>query len=269
MILTHTHHQYKLFRMLFFGGLMSSTVFLLPLSGVEFTLPKLVLYSLTAAVGTLWLLLRDDTDTLVFFTKHWIGRFLLFYIFLLLLSVSWSSAPFMSVFGSPPRFEGLMTHLVYISFAVCALCLSQHPRGLRNLNKTLLISNALIVVYGILQMIGADPLNHLWQHSAFLGRTFSSLGHPNALGAFIVLTVPFVTFKAISVQGSKETRLFTLLAIANIIVLLGTASRASVLALVVSTGVFLSLASSLTGSWFARLRGGQRIVALFIAIIIL
>lgn len=243
MILKSGQYQYTVFSSLFFGSMILAALVVAPLQGVAFTLPKVLLYSFAATVGSLWIILRDDVKACDVFRTHWFGRFFMVYAIVTVLSLGWSVMPVVSLLGSAPRFTGILFSLVCIALAVCAMNLAQHPRGLRNVIQTIIVANGLVVAYGMLQLVGIDPFELTWDKDAFLGRIFSSVGQPNALGAYVVLTVPFVVFRAL--EQSINRRMYLLLLVCNIAVLLGTASRAALAGIVVAFIVFANLAPEL------------------------
>lgn len=259
MIIKSSQYQYVIFSTLFFVSIILAAIAVAPLQGVAFTLPKVLLYSFAATVGTLWLILRDDLKACDVLRTHWFGRFFLLFIIVSVLSLGWSVMPVVSLLGSAPRFSGLLFTMVCMALAVCTMNLSQHPRGLRTTVQALIIANALVVTYGLLQLGGADPFDMYWDKEAFLGRIFSSVGQPNSLGAYLVLTLPFVLFRAL--ENAPNRRRYGVLFACNIVVLLGTASRAALAGLLVSGIAFVNLAPTLIQSQISAMAKPHKVIA--------
>ena len=231
------------FSQFFLLGILIGTLAIFPFSGVGFTLPKVLIYAVTAAFGMGWLFLYADVRPLRMLWSHPIGWSFSAFFVILFLSIAWSTMPLISIFGADPRMEGILTYAIYFSLLLCVLCLVQQSAGERNIFRAVIWSNAAVVLYGFFQFIDIDPLRFLWDGNAFLNRTFSLLGQPNTLGTFIVLTLPFV---ALGVHQSKKWRriLLILLCAFNIVVLLGTASRAALLGFIVMFALYVFLMPS-------------------------
>jgi len=219
--------------------IVAGMILIAPIPFFEFVLPKLLIFSLAAFVGTVAVLLRASSEDIAPLLGTWHGKFLLLFILTVFLSITWSVAPVLSIVGASPRFEGILSYSVFFALGLTAMVLSQKQRGMKALLITILISNVLVVFYGFLQLLGLDPLQVFWHSELFLGRLFSTIGQPNFLGQFILLTAPF-TFLAIIKEREWRRLFWTFVAVLNIFVLLGTASRASLLGLLVA-GMFLLL----------------------------
>lgn len=268
MISKSSQYRYLIFSTLFLLGTVLPTFIVLPIPQVGFTLPKIFFFAVTAVIGTMWLLLREDLSALNLFRTERTGQLCLYFIIVLLLSLSWSVMPVVSTLGAAPRFYGLLTYGICFSFMICALCLCQHPRGLRNIILSIVISNAGVVLYGFLQLIHLDPLSFFWDNDAFLGRIFSSLGIPTALASFIVLTLPFVVIKSIKAKG-RDRLFYDTLVLLNFVVIMGTASRAGVLGLIVAIGLFTYSLWPVIRKRILNLTLQQQAITVFIGVMIL
>ena len=120
-------------------------------------------------------------------------------------------------------------HVCVLAVALFTLTLVQSKEGRRTVMRALLLSNALVVLYGALQMLQMDPLAHFWKSEAFLGRIFSFLGHPNSLGQLIVLTAPFLVLAYVQARDRWIRIVVGILFLFNILVLFGTVSRSAML----------------------------------------
>jgi len=148
--------------LLFGAGLVLASWLVVPLPSLAFGLPKILILGFV---------------TLIF----WAGWCLLLFAVVVPLSLLWSVAPLLSFFGSAPRYEGVLTHMLYVTIALLAMLGATTEEGRRILVKTIVIANVGIVAYGVLQVVSLDPLAFLWGSDVFLGRTFSLIGQPNTL----------------------------------------------------------------------------------------
>lgn len=215
---------------LFAVGLVLATWLVVPLPLLSFGLPKLLVLSFVTLVVVISIAFHPAPDLLGRLTGNWAGRWLLLFAVVVPLSLLWSVAPLLSLFGSSPRYEGVLTYMLYIAVAIIGLLAGTTGEGRRILVKTIVIANVGIVAYGMLQVASLDPLAFMWGSEVFLGRTFSLVGQPNTLGLFLVLTIPFVILSAR--LGPKWWRFAGLiLFLLNIVVLLSTVSRSAILGL--------------------------------------
>lgn len=204
----------------------------LPVSTIGFELPKFVALSLGATICALAFVLQP-VDILAIVTRNTAGKALLLFMGIVVVSLLWSVAPLSSLLGVAPRFHGVLTYLSLFSLCLGAAALAGNTKGKKLLVTTFLTSNTAVVLYGVLQILHLDPFSTIWQSEAFLGRIFSTLGHPNALAQCIVLTVPFVALQlARSTQQVYRLWWFVIL-ILNVVVLFSTASRSGLIGLFV------------------------------------
>lgn len=232
------HHRFGILQWLFLAGIPLGTFIILPTTGAGWVLPKLLLFALLGCLTGGLLLIRRERLILPFGGIP--GWFLLAYIVVLLLSPLWSIAPVPSILGASPRFFGLLAHLVVLTIGYASFLLSLSPEGRRTVLIAILFSHIGVVLYGLLQIISLDSFARVWEQGAFLGRPFSTIGQPNALGSFLLLTTPFISLSALQSRGI--TRWWQgMFALAGILLLLLTASRAASLGLGVA--ILLALIS--------------------------
>ena len=216
--------------LLFGAGLVLASWLVVPLPSLAFGLPKILILGFVTLIFCVSLAFHPSLGVLGRLVSHWAGWCLLLFAVVVPLSLLWSVAPLLSFFGSAPRYEGVLTHMLYVTIALLAMLGATTEEGRRILVKTIVIANVGIVAYGVLQVVSLDPLAFLWGSDVFLGRTFSLIGQPNTLGLFLVLTVPFVILSAR--LGPRWWRIAGLiLFLLNIVVLLSTASRSAILGL--------------------------------------
>ena len=212
----------------FCGGIITLSMAFLPVSTLGFELPKLLVLSIIG-LGCSASLFLQKRDVLSRFTATVPGIFFLAFGMVIMLSLLWSVAPSVSLLGASPRFQGVLVHLLYLIVALWVADRMSSARWKAVCVAAFLSANGIVVLYGIVQMVSLDPLAHLWKDEAFLGRIFSGLGHPNTLGQFILLTVPFVTLHWLHAEERIQKMGWAMVLIGNAVVLLGTVSRSALL----------------------------------------
>ena len=223
----HTPARDRVLPWVFTIGMVGGAVAFLPFPSFAFLPPKLPFLGM-AAVSGLLLCLRGAGNTAVLF-RTWAWRFLLLFFAVVFLSPLWSVSLVLSIVGDASRFEGAMAYVLFLALAVTGACLVTLEQGRLLLLRVLTWSAVPVVLYGILQVVGLDPLSSAWQEELFLGRIFSTLGHPNFLGVFLLLTLPFVELRIGERGRGKWFWMGTV--VLGAVVLAGTASRAAFLGL--------------------------------------
>ncbi|HOZ53330.1 MAG TPA: O-antigen ligase family protein [bacterium] len=176
-----TEHPFDLQKMLLFKILLIALVFL-----------SLIKY----------LLIKDKREANVFiwkFTKRywfWPSILLLFF----LISIIWSVNSAISFWGSLDRQFGWVSLALFFLFSFFLssnlLFFENRSKKIRTILLAASFSASLVSVYAILQFFGIDFLT--WNEPAIITkRAFSTLGQPNFLGSFILLTMilPFYFIK--------------------------------------------------------------------------
>lgn len=213
--------------------IVSAAIVFVPFGTLGFVLPKLFCLAVAGVLGVWSVFLHPDRNALTALLSTWAGKLLLLLIVVTILSPLWSIAPLMSIVGAPPRFEGVLASAVSFALALIGIVAIQRQESRKPFLRAIVIANAVVVLYGVLQIVGLDPLAGTWQSEQFLGRVFSTIGQPTTLANFILLTFPFVVVLSFEKRGWRRGVVWTLVAI-NPIVMLYTASRAATLALVLS-----------------------------------
>lgn len=114
---------------------------------------------------------------------------ILIFLGLVLLSTIFSVHPLTSLFGKYRRYDGLLTYLNYgIIFFLAAQFFKDTDR-IRTVAYSMVISAAVISVYGLLQYLGFDFLK--WVSVPFeFDRSFATFGNPTFLGGYLVIILP-------------------------------------------------------------------------------
>jgi O-antigen ligase/tetratricopeptide (TPR) repeat protein len=149
------------------------------------------------------------------------------------VSTTCSLNPRTSWRGEAQSFAGLQTLLAYLAVFLAARALGRPPAARRLLFAVVPVT-AVVVAYALVQWLGLDPLS--WEGlSVFAGhrRPFSTLGHPNFLGAYLALALPLIAFfalRAFADRGYLAGILLVGLGLTSVGVLVLTFSRAAWLA---------------------------------------
>ncbi len=125
-----------------------------------------------------------------------------------------SVCPHTSFYGAHTSYLGLFTLLSYVVlfFATKAFC-----RGIQDARRLLIaavLATAIVGSYAALQVAGLDPIT--WTNESLVGtyvRPASTLGHPNVLAGYLVMTFPLVVFFIGMALGRRNWAMAAVLAI--------------------------------------------------------
>ncbi len=244
------------------------TIIFVPLPSFGFVLPKLLFYSAAGLAGLLIISFAEKPESLAPLYKTQTGKLFLSFFAIVLISPLWSKAPLLSFVGSSPRFEGLMAYFVFFAIALSAFAFARRKRNQSYLIKAIVLSNAFVILYGSLQVLGIDPFIPAWDNEVFLGRTFSTLGQPNFLGLFILLTLPFA-FNRMQESKDRPRAILSSLCLLNLLVLATTASRSALIGFLIVFAIVVVRSEN----WKKQIKASNRIllnltsIALFLILI--
>jgi putative inorganic carbon (HCO3(-)) transporter len=158
------------------------------------------------------------------------------------LSTVFSVYPSISIYGDVFREEGIFTILSYLALTVIFSAVIASKRQLHALLKGLLITVSLISCYALIQYAGYNPTEHfILQFRGIENRPGSTIGNPNFLGKFLVLTVPlFIVYYGISVNRREKLLLLAGCSI-SLCALIVTFTRASWFSLIISLAMLFIL----------------------------
>lgn len=159
-------------------------------------------------------------------------------IFFYVLATFFSVAPEASFWGSYYRLQGLFTFLHYwLLFALIFIFFEKRHVSL--VVKGFMLSGFLVALFGVIQWF-FPSLSGFWDVEFFLGRIFSTLGHPNFLGAFLVFNFPLYLNEIFQNKGiARWISIFGMLIL--LLALFLTLSRAAILGTMIAGFVFLFL----------------------------
>lgn len=134
-------------------------------------------------------------------------------------ALSW--APWVSFFGSYLRQQGFLQFLFYILFFLAGVLFFER-RDLGRISRFIGLGAVLVCVIAVMQRLfgGIDY------------RIFGTMGHPNFLGSYLVIAIPFLVGNC--VLGGKKARFFWIAGLGlAVVTLFLTFSRAAILGLFV------------------------------------
>ena len=174
----------------------------------SFTYPKLVyLYSCTLALVISWLYYRWKGDIRPI-PRNVLYSALAFALWLLLSTTFAIHVP-TAVFGFYGRWQGLLTHLVYIGLFLMAVSL---PLNTRKVLKSFVLAMLLVAIVAITQR-----LNFI--NSPILGaRSFSTIGNAIPMAACLSLAVPFCIYFTVRGKWRVLWGLVTVILLVGVVV---------------------------------------------------
>ena len=204
-----------------------------------YEIPKIVYLTMFLFISVLCIFINLVKNKKIKFRYNkYLYLVLILWFLSLILSTFFSTAPYLSFFGSYTRMQGLFSHLLYLLFFLIFLHLIFDKKFLNKALKMILGVGIFVSLYAFLQRMGID----IYQFSAneiFTGRTFATFGHPNFLGQFLLLPIWIAIFSTKDANNNKNKYLYILSLIILLGALLTTENRASMLGLGFSFIVFI------------------------------
>lgn len=256
--------------------LFLSGIFLVPLlislfgsAYSSFDLIKIVVLRLFGVLILLLTIIREIffpsltwKSFVIFCKKYWLVP--LSFILILGVLVLFSSQTLLSFYGSYARQNGYLSYLLYfLWFALLSFNFfilkekGQLKKMINNIVFSMFLSASLVSLYAILQYFGIDFFK--WRDPAYLTRrAFATLGQPNFLASFLLLTIP-LTFYFFIIWKKIWFKFFALISsVLMIAAVFASASRGGLLALFF--GLFLFTAYKL---FFGSLNKQKKVIISF------
>lgn len=156
------------------------------------------------------------------------------YMTLLILSFLFSVDWEQSLWGERFQRQGLLTGLLYVGFYFLArFSISDMTRLLLWLRLSA-IGATVVALYGVAQKLGMDPI---WSLQDV--RVFSTIGQPNALGAYLGMLTPTTAALAVMSESSSSRAGWSAALLAQLAALVLTLSRGAYLAVAIAGAFFL------------------------------
>ena len=184
--------------------------------------------------------------------------FVVVYLVLGALALALSVDRHTSLYGEPLQQAGFLTSLALIvTYAVARVAVTS-VRRLGSLLTTVAIVGTVVAGYGFVQLAHIDPF---WS-SLPKGRVFSSIGQPNWLAAYLVMTVPITVALMIMAKRKTLSALGAVAVILQVAVVVATGSRSGYLGLATALAI-----GSLLLIWHIRRENRVRAKAIGVAVV--
>ena len=158
-----------------------------------------------------------------------------------------SIAPRWSVWGSYERGQGLLVLLAFVAYAYLIYRYRATYPLEEWIPKAVVLSSVAVVLYGLAQAVGLDPLD--WQVEEGSFPVFSTLGRSNYLAAFLVMAVPLTAGWLATCQRRWQRWAMGLLLLGQGLALLLTRSRGGWLALGATVPIVMTTWGMLRRAW--------------------
>lgn len=176
------------------------------------------------------------------FNKYFYTAF--FVLIFSFITILWSVNPHLSFYGSLERQAGWLNEFyLFLFFIVLTLNLviaKNKSNKIKNLLITSVLSSFVVSFYAVCQFLGWDFV--VWDEPVKeTGRAISTLGQPNFLGSFLLMTIPFSLCLAI---GSKRLYLkivYIFFFIIQLLAIIFSGSRGAWVGLIVASFLILIL----------------------------
>lgn len=178
--------------------------------------------------------------------RHPLVATVLAFMLVLTASTLLSTDRRVSLLGSYERQQGLLTLLTYVTLFLCVTLVLRTRQHVDLLWRALVWASAPVVLYGLLQALGLDPL--AWQSDS-ASPVLSTVGRSNFLGTYLVLIIP-LTWGQLLVARTRAGLM--LLWAGQLACLALTHARGAWLGLAVATLAFALIWASSSGQHHLR-----------------
>lgn len=188
-----------------------------------------------------------------------------------LFSAVFSKQRYFAVHGVSNHFEGLFVHLGYCVAVLYAAYFLRTKEQLKAVINVWNVGILLLLLFGMFQLAGVDVINSklmtwlmfpakFWSKAGTLlnnvfekGRVYVSLYNPNYVGTYAVLVLPVLLSVCLVSEKKWKKMLYLLEAVLLFLCLLGSGARSGLLALCVTTPLFLLLNRGSLKEWKRQL----------------
>jgi len=219
--------------------LVCATVFVVPLAfwpsaNLVFEIPKVAAFRSLVLLICGGIAVTSFFDRkIVFFSEKWVSRFVAAWFLALALATVFSISPWTSFWGSYFRQQGLLQMIFYLAFFGAIVSVLDTEERIRGALKWLCAGAFLSAILAIVHYFG-------WG----IYRAFGTMGHPNFLGSYLVMCLPFFFFWFVKVRGRalKVTVAFSVAVV--LVALFLTFGKAAILGAVSAGLVFIFFGGS-------------------------
>lgn len=171
---------------------------------------------------------------------------LIAYVMICLLATGLSVDPRLSFWGTADDPVATFAVLMGCSFCILLSQTLRTPDQFERIRKGLIIGSVPVIVYGLVQYVGLDPLRWVSDEAS---PVHSTIGRSNFLGSYLAMVIPFTVIPLVySKLPSRQWR-WWLLAILQVLCLVLTLSRGAWLALVLGLTIGLTALAQRWRSW--------------------
>lgn len=243
--MTKTALYDRVLEFLWLSAIVLTPIMFFPFGFLTFELPKIALFRSLVVVMLFIYVLKVILEKRISWPsfdgirQRWFWIFFGGFVLSVIAATLFSIAPQVSFWGSYFRQSGFISFLSYMVFFLLLLLNVRKKEQFKRIFIALLGTASVVALIGILQKF-VPAFSGFWDVDLFLGRIFSTLGHPNYLATYFVLIFPF-TFALFlerkdgsTIQNSSLRKIFSgVLFVLMFFALLLTEGRAGILAFVV------------------------------------
>ncbi|MBD3330175.1 hypothetical protein GF354_01435 [Candidatus Peregrinibacteria bacterium] len=220
-----------------------------PLGFNIFELPKLHFLAGFFAISLVYIIiefLRKGEFSFPF--NKYVYGFLGVWLVSLILSTIFSVAPELSFWGSYNRVLGLYSHFIFIGIFVIFLGIFKDKDKVKSFFIFLCLIAAITSIIAILQQFGFYGMSENLDTNEYVGRSFSTLGHPSFFGQFLLLPIWAGLYLSFD-KEQKNRKYFVPLVFLLILCLLLSENRASLLGLMISVSILVLILGKIKKSY--------------------
>ena len=169
-----------------------------PDTNLIFEIPKVAVFRILVLlvwVGLAWQIFTGAREGRIeFWHEKWVGRFVLGWVGVLALATVFSVAPWTSFWGSYFRQQGFLQMIFYLMFFGAIVCTgASAPIKVKQIVAWLCLGSF---------VAAAAAIAHYFAWDVY--RAFGTMGHPNFLGAYLVMCLPFCVWLFKDGTGRSE-----------------------------------------------------------------
>ncbi len=171
-----------------------------------------------------------------YINNNFLFIFLILFLFLLFNTLFIANNYELALFGDYNRRQGLFTQLSYLIF-FCLLVLNlliiyNYKKLINYLLFSISFSGFLVALYGLIQYLGYDYF--IWQETVVANRVISSIGQPNFLASFLVLSLGASFYCLFTFKRLYFKLFFLVFILMQLLTIYLSSSRSSLIALILA-----------------------------------
>ena len=219
-----------------------------------FEVPKMIFVYFVATIIFFATIIKFVLQEKIIIPQNWVIKTFIIFVIIQILSTLTSVDKFTSVFGYPSRLNGgLLSQFAYFSIFACAI-INLSTLQAKKLLIAIVLSAFAVSLWGIPSHFGRDPTcfiltgkltSSCWQQEFNPKlRIFSTLGQPNWLAEYLVLTIPVSLALSLMATRIQTKAIFSLVTLTSSVAFILTNSRSGALGLTIALFIFIALIGS-------------------------